>query len=300
MANNESQTDLHVIFAVNPKAGVGPNVGVVERAIAAIEAKGFTVESYTDLDKMMARSHQLASEGKLRTVIAAGGDGTIALLANMLPREVPISILPLGTQNLLAKYFSITLDAEKLADRIADGTPMKFDSGLANGKRFLVVASCGFDAEVVAQFAHQRTGHTSYVSWAKSIWATIWKYRYPEIRVYVDDAVEPMITKWAFTFNFPCYAMGLPIAPLANADDGLLDFVTFRGGGFWNGLFYLASILFRSQRGWRDIAHTTVTKVRIESDKPAPFQLDGDPGGQLPLEIEMERESLTLLLVEKP
>ena len=36
-------------------------------------------------------------------------------------------------------------------------------------------------------------------------------------------------------------------------------------------------------------------RVRIESDRPVPYQLDGDPGGFLPLEIEVLRGRMTLL-----
>jgi diacylglycerol kinase family enzyme len=35
--------------------------------------------------------------------------------------------------------------------------------------------------------------------------------------------------------------------------------------------------------------------VRIASDRSVPYQLDGDPGGQLPLEIEVLPSRLTIL-----
>jgi diacylglycerol kinase family enzyme len=35
--------------------------------------------------------------------------------------------------------------------------------------------------------------------------------------------------------------------------------------------------------------------VRVESIQPVPFQIDGDPGGVLPLEIEVLPGRMTLL-----
>ena len=39
-----------------------------------------------------------------------------------------------------------------------------------------------------------------------------------------------------------------------------------------------------------------VTRVRIESDEPVAYQLDGDPGGMLPLDVEVVPHRLTLVV----
>ncbi len=40
-------------------------------------------------------------------------------------------------------------------------------------------------------------------------------------------------------------------------------------------------------------------RVRIESDRPVRYQLDGDPGGMLPLDIEVLPGRLTLVVPAK-
>ena len=57
-------------------------------------------------------------------MVAAGGHGTVADLVNRLPSEVPIALLPLGTENLLARYLDLPRDAGKLAETVAAGTIM--------------------------------------------------------------------------------------------------------------------------------------------------------------------------------
>ena len=95
--------------------------------------------------------------------------------------------------------------------------------------------------------------------------------------------------------NLPCYAGGLQLAPEAVGNDGLLNVCTFHQGSFWHALRYLGYVAARRHRVLTDHASARVTRVRIESDEPVPYQLDGEPGGILPLEIEVLPERLTLM-----
>ena len=44
-----------------------------------------------------------------------------------------------------------------------------------------------------------------------------------------------------------------------------------------------------------DYRTCNATRVRIESKEPVHYQLDGDPGGMLPLEIEVLPARITLV-----
>jgi diacylglycerol kinase family enzyme len=98
------------------------------------------------------------------------------------------------------------------------------------------------------------------------------------------------------TFNFPCYGGSLSIEPDANGSDGLLDVITFRQGSVPSGLRYLAGVLTRRHHLFRDVVRLRGTSVRFSSDQRVPYQLDGDYGGRLPLEIEMLPSRVHLLL----
>ena len=291
-----NHTVQSVIILTNPRAGASSGAQVVEQVKLAIEARGFEVLVLSKIEEAASCAKRLFQEGALRTVIAAGGDGTLALLANHLPSEIPLTLLPLGTENLLAKYFGLSNNIHEIAEIVAAGRTLQVDSGIANGKRFLLMASCGFDADVVTRLHQRRTGHIQRSSYAKPIWKSIRKYKYPELLVYPDDHETPIKARWAFVFNFPCYAMGLPIVPWADATDGQFDLCTFRGGNLFNGLIYLMGVLTRRHRGWRDAHFENFRQLRIESKNQVPYQLDGDPGGNLPLEISVEPSGLTVLL----
>ena len=181
---------------------------------------------------------------------------------------------------------------------IANGHFATLDVGKANGELFLVMASCGFDAEVVHQVHKARKGHIRHWTYAKPILRSIRRYKYPTLSIYSgkEKNSKPIKAKWAFVFNAPRYAMGLPIADQADAMDGVLDLCAFRGGKLMNGLMYLTGVVFRQHRRWKDTNIATSTHFRIESDEEVPYQIDGDPGGYLPLEIEILPGRLNIIV----
>ena len=275
-----------VVVSVNPKSGASDQQSIVDQLANELTSAGLTVVLLTDIEKVKSESNRLSDSGELRTVVAAGGDGTVALLANCLEPQTPIAILPLGTENLLAKYLGLTADPSAICKMIIEGKTKRLDAGRANGQLFLVMASCGFDADVVHRLHSQRTGHINHLSYAKPIVGAISSYRYPKIRVRAHGETKTLTAKWAFIFNVPRYAMNLPIISDADPQDGRLDLCTFRGGNLIRGLFYLSAVVLRQHRRWAQTEFRQFEKVVIESDERVPYQLDGDPGGVLPLEIE--------------
>ena len=282
-----------VVIAVNPGAGARATAVVAKQLAEELEQRGFDVTTESDIDRLV---DIVNTRPQLRCVVAAGGDGTIGLLVNRLPKETPFSILPQGTENLLAKHLTIPFEASGVADMIEHGVFARLDAGRANGQLFLIMASCGFDAEVVHQVHKARKGNISHWAYAKPIIDSIRKYKYPTLSIYCDDQKKPIRAKWSFVFNAPRYAMGLPIADQADAMDGQLDLCAFRGGNLLNGLMYLAGVVFRRHRRWKDTRIAVARKIRIESDEEVPYQVDGDPGGFLPLEIEIVPGRLNIIV----
>jgi diacylglycerol kinase family enzyme len=168
--------------------------------------------------------------------------------------------------------------------------------------------SCGFDAEVVRRLHGRRGtrggGHISYWSYLKPILQSIRSYGCPELRIDCDPpcggvqgkAGRPFLARWAFLFNLPRYAWGLPLAPEAVGHDGWMELYTFAHGTFFHGLWYAAC----AQAGWHsrlpDCARRRVRRVRIAAQQPVPYQLDGDPAGELPVEVEVQPGRVTLLV----
>jgi diacylglycerol kinase family enzyme len=287
-----------VVIAVNAMAGATSARDAVDRLAKLLRARGYRPDVLTDLSQISQASSEWQARGSLRAVVGVGGDGTAAALLNCTPPGVPITLLARGTENLLAKHYRLGITPESTARIVADGRAVALDAGTANGRLFLLMASCGFDADVVARLHQQRKGHIRHWSYARPLWEAIHAYEYPPLKIHLYDCEgreQVVDSRWFFAFNLPCYARGLPLAPDALGTDGLLDICTFGQGSLWHGMRYLTAVTLRRHRGLPDCCTARVRQVRVESPHPVPFQLDGDPGGFLPLEIAVLPGRMTLL-----
>ena len=294
-----------VVVLVNPNAGSRSAVVRVELLIESLRKVGCHVRQHTDPHTMADEANRAFQAGSLRTTVAVGGDGTAAMVANATLPGVPITIMPAGTENLLAKYWKIPSEPESVAQIIRHGRLARMDTGQVGDRLFLIMASCGFDADVVRRLHGGRKGHINHMSYAKPILESMLNYSYPEIRLEMSspELAEPnsksaRSAHWAFVFNLPSYASGLAIAPEADGQDGLLDVCTFQGGSVWHGLFHLSAVMLGQHRQLSGCDLARARHVRIDTDGKVPFQLDGDPGGFLPVEIHAVPDRLTLMIAD--
>jgi diacylglycerol kinase (ATP) len=306
----------HVLIAVNPLAGRESRRGRIEELTQRLTGRGILVAAETNLAAVTERAAELASAGRLRTVVAAGGDGTVGELINRLPSDVPIATLAVGTENLLAQYLGMARSADVVAEAIAAGHVVRLDAGRANGRWFSLMLSCGLDVQIVEELAQGRRGNIHHLSYIRPIIRACRQYEYPEFRVYSDELVGgesfprpdsapttvgerirlPHVARFVQFINVPRYAFRLHFLPEASATDGLGHVCTFSGGGFWTTLGYYVSTWLGRQRRWTEMHVWTARKVRIECDRPAHYQLDGDPGGSLPVDVEIIPRRLSLIV----
>ena len=273
------------------------------RCLELLRAAGYEVSVLTDLNALASEANRLFAAGQLRALVAVGGDGTVAELVNRTVPGVPLTVLPAGNENLLARHFHLGPSPEECVRTLLDGQIVLRDAGRAGGRIFLLMVSCGFDAEVVHSLHTYRTGHVTSASYISPLLASVRHYDYPELRVYwnedADDSwreADAEGVRWLFAFNLPCYGAGLQIAPKADGRDGLLDVCTFRNGGLMHGLLYAAAVVTGTHRQLSDFAERRVRRLRVTSQGKVPYQLDGDPGGFLPVDIEVLPNRLTLVV----
>ena len=287
-----------VIFSINPNSGSSDRRSLCEQIANRLNDQGCDVRLLTDLQQVESQTGESLAAGTLRAVVSAGGDGTIAMLANRLPRETPFAILPLGTENLLSRHLGLKANIDFFTKLVTRGKAIRLDAGKANGKLFLVVASCGFDAAVVERLDEVRKGHINRLSWIRPILHTIRKYNFPPLKITADGEEVPASVSWAFAFNIPKYAIGLQFTPEADTSDGMLDLCTYQGPGILRGLWYLLNTFIRRHPKLSAAQLRQFQTLTISSDSPVPYELDGDPGGYLPLSIEVCPGAVCVLVPE--
>ncbi len=238
-----------------------------------------------------------------KLVIAAGGDGTIRQILGSFAEsqtEVPVGLIPFGTGNQLARNLkvleeNIFLDPiQHAVDVIANGKPKSIDLGKMNNNYFCVAAGAGPVCDAILAPTQEE----------KTSWGML-AYLAPMIQTVASPAVQFRVTADGDTFDVKALAvivtnvadMGFArISVNAALDDGYLDLciITLAEFGDYVKLgFDLASSMIL---GDTPFYKRKVKKVKVESlNGPVVANVDGDPLGFTPMEIEVVPRAVKIL-----
>ncbi|MGW9208240.1 diacylglycerol kinase family protein [Embleya sp. NPDC055664] len=241
-------------------------------------------------------------------VIAAGGDGTIRECAGALAgTDTPLAVIPAGTGNLLARNLGLPIDIADALHVAMHGRDRRIDLGMveananadgaadagageAESRCFTAMAGIGLDAAMVADAPDalkKKVGWPAYVvSGARHL-----RDRRMRVTLTVDDG-EPIRrrARMVLVGNVGALQAGMQLLPGAAPDDGLLDVVVFAPYGMTGWAHATVRVIGRrrdqepavvpaKQQRLRPIEHFTGRTVLIETDRPEPREVDGDPIG---------------------
>ena len=294
----DSHNDELVIIQRNPHSGSGTGRNQLRILSRHLRDAGFRVRMFSSRPKLDRYLADHSAERILRCIVAAGGDGTVADLVNRHP-AVPIAVLPLGTENLLAKYLGIRRCGRQLAQIIRQGRVKVFDSAMVNGRRILLMVSVGIDAEIVDAVHRARSGNIHRLSYVRHMLRAFLMNPPVTYRVVTADGSFHVSGRHIIATNVPRYGFDIPFAPLARPDDGVLDIRVFHGTTRWQIFWHAAKLRLGLPVRADEFTRFSASAVRIEcldATTPRTSQCDGDPGPELPLHIVTDHHSLTLIV----
>lgn len=291
---------MEVALVFNPVSGTGHARRVAEDIAAGLARRGVSprlIESQPSPARSWLRP-QLAGVG---AVIVAGGDGGVRMVAGeAVHAGVPLWQAPCGTENLVARAFGTSVDAADICAALEARRVRTIDFAEAAGEPCVIMASVGFDAEVVHALSARRKGGISHLSYARPIVESIGAWRPAELDWEVDGEREPLGRGLVVVANIAEYGARLNPVPHAEPDDGALDavFIPARSAAelaswvplLWLGL-HIRHPALRERRGARIVIH---------ADRPVRLQVDGDPagdaGGAPRVEVALSSRRLGMLL----
>ena len=245
-----------------------------------------------------------AVSGGYDVVVAFGGDGTLNEVANGLAgTDVPVSVLPGGSTNVVARTLGIPNDVvdatEHLLSLADDFRPRRIDLGIADERYFVFSCGVGIDATVVERVdAHPRMKASAgpyYYTWA-AVSGFYRRYlRNPaRMRVEVGDRSVEGITALAQNSDPFTYFSRRPVRVChgISIDDGTLSVAVLKRAAQRDAPTLVTRLLSESMEAaqHRQIEHfDDVTEATIESisrdghgdRRPLPLQLDGDYIGEV-------------------
>ena len=288
-----------VAIVVNPYSGARHNRRLVEDLVTSLTRRSLAARVLWDPNERREALADPNLENTTRCVVAVGGDGTIADVINEKPRGLPVAVLPAGNENLFARALGFTNECETLAAAIVAGRVRWIDLGRAGRRFFTLMASVGFDADVVQRVACWRRQRRSLrrvtrLSYVRPILAAL--RHSPSGLVEIDADGVTVRCAHCFVFNVPRYAAGLRMAPRALSDDGLLDWVALERPGRRALVRYAMAVWRCTHLERPDVLHGRARHIRLVGTPPMPLQLDGDAAGFTPVEIEVRPEALAVLV----
>lgn len=282
----------------NPRAGRGASLGLVSqlRDIFHKIGIGCTVSMTDEAGHATELAAQARDEVDLIAVV--GGDGTVNEVLQAVGLERPaVLIVPAGTENVLAKYLGLTTSPRRLWEVVREGWAVRFDLGLIGPRRFSMLASVGFDAAIVHALHAERSGNITHLSYFWPLWRQFWQYDWPVLSVVADEREVFRGRGMIVVGNISRYALGLQICSEAIPTDGLLDLFVMECDSRWELLKWATAVATRMHQRLPRAVSARANRVRITPVDTArvPVEVDGDPAGMLPVEINVVPAAATLL-----
>lgn len=225
---------MRILLVHNPTAG-REDEHESEELIAALEKAGHEVIYQSSKKKGIKK----ALQGEIDLVLAAGGDGSVGKVARRLVgSKTPMSVLPLGTANNLARMLGFAVPANKLIAKLAEGKRRAFDVAVASGpwgkRYFFEGAGAGLFADYLQ--APRKVDQTDEpISKAEEMKRHVIELR-RELQDYRARPWKIALDGQDFSgryllwqaMNIRSVGPVLTLAPGAKTDDGRLDFIAAR------------------------------------------------------------------------
>lgn len=284
-----------MLVVFNPAAG-GRRAHLLWRVVDIMITNGLKVEvaETRRAGHATALARDAATSG-YRTVVAAGGDGTIAEVARGLAdTDARLGIIPLGTANVLAHELELPFGPNAVAAALAFGRTRQVWPGMlrrgGNGRAgggvgemlFVQMMGAGFDAHVVHRVSPpMKRALGAFAYFAQGV-RELFRYGFEPIRVGVDG-VEMQLAS-VIVSKGHLYGGRYPLAPGASPGRPGFTVAAFEHSGPGAALLYGAALPLHLMPHMPGLRLLRAREVAVETDA-VPAQADGDPAGVGPLTV---------------
>ncbi|MBO6755258.1 MAG: diacylglycerol kinase family lipid kinase [Roseibium sp.] len=285
-----------VLIMANPTAG-GYRQKVLDKVRRELTASGFDVRLH--LTSHAGEIGDVCADPSLRigTLVIAGGDGSVNEAMTGLqahPAPPALAVIPFGTANVLAHELGLPRRAKAVARAIAAHQVRPLHAGRANGHPFVLMASAGFDAEVVHAMPlslKRRFGKLAYVLIALK---TGFPRQSPDLFVHLQD--ETLAGKLVVVTNGRYYGGPFSVCPEACVCDPGLHLLVLEKDDPLSLMRFSAALLLGRVHKTRGVVAKTIQRARLTAAKPVAAQIDGDPFGTTPILVEAGGPTLDIIV----
>lgn len=247
-----------------------------------------------DSRRMAQEGLRLAEEGRVDTIVAGGGDGTLnemigAALAKSVTPPCGFGLLPLGTANDFARGTGIPVADPYAALRLCvENEPVPLDVGEADRRLFVNLMTGGAGTRVTVETdpaMKKLMGGAAYIFTGVS--------RIGELR---PSAGSFSADGFSWDGDFLAMAIGngrqagggIELCPQARPDDGLLDLMILPA---LTGADILETLSAITRNGLSELLNRIVRAqapaFRVVSEEPLDVNFDGEPAAERVFDVKV-------------
>jgi diacylglycerol kinase family enzyme len=283
------------------------DLDAIKRVVAAEESAagwGETLWFETSKEDPGQGAARKALDAGVTMVIAAGGDGTVRAVAEVVHEsDASLALLPSGTGNLLARNLNLTLDnlehsirsAFTGKDRAVDiaRIEIRHEDDSITKHAFLVMAGLGLDAKMLAGTNDELKAKIGWLAYVGAIITALRDKNQLRMKYSLDGGHTKSVRAHTMIVgNTGLLTANVLLLPEAVIDDGQFEIVMLRPEGFLNWVQILVKVLWengvlrRTPLGRRMMSkevdalnYVKGSQVTVKLSHPEEIELDGDGFG---------------------
>jgi len=244
---------------------------------------------------------QQACEESVHSIFVIGGDGTVnEVIEGMTrpgssgPRPI-LGILPGGTFNAVARNLAIPMNPRRAVKMLDLNQVAKIDIGRCNEKAFGFIFSIGDVPESVHEVSNEDKTRFAMIAYFVNIAKHASKNTIYPLKVTIDGKIIEgeyshlvvLLGGHVGEFEFTDKAI--------RYNDGYLHLFLLKEANFWNKLSVVSDLLGKRVESNESVQYVRGENIRIESSLPhVATDIDGDLGDDLPVEIKVLPQALTV------
>ena len=286
---------MPLALLVNPHSAGGKTLKLLPRVEAALDERRivFRVQKTRGLEHGVEQALRAVEAREVPVVM--GGDGLVGAIGGALAgAETPLGIVPGGRGNDLARVLGIPDDPEGAVETIATGHARQIDVGEANGKRFLGIASTGFDSEAnrIANETRLPLGNLVY---AYGALRALLGWKPVRFTIRVDEERIRFTGYTVAAANNRAYGGGMFVAPDAELSDGEFDIVTLAEVGKLRFLSNLPKVFKGTHIDEDEVRVFRASHLELSASRPLAVYADGEHLTDLPASLRVLPRALRVL-----
>lgn len=230
-------------------------------------------------------------------VVAAGGDGTVNLVAkHLVNTDFVLGIIPMGSGNGLSKDLNIPQnDPDQVFEMFQSATQISIDTLTANDHFFFHLADIGFNAHIVKLFSKgKKRGLLSYIKYTLKEF-----YNYKTSRYVINSDYGQFVGK-AFMItiaNSNQFGSNLTINPNGKYDDGIFEVIIIKRFPRLESFRIFFHLLFKRINFSPYCIILKCKEAEIVCRREKTIQYDGELGGKYKkVKIKINPKSIKVLV----